>query len=156
MRNAIDFAERCNIIVSTVGALMASDEPVRQALVAECSHLFIDEAHHVAASQWDQIRDYFHDRHVVQFTATPFRADGKHLGGRIVFAFPLREAQRQGYFAKIDYVPITDYTDPDRATCSATEASSSTSRRRPPLSMADSSCARPAIRHPSPLKSCRH
>lgn len=115
MRNAIDFAERCNIIVSTVGALMASDEPVRQALVAECSHLFIDEAHHVAASQWDQIRDYFHDRHVVQFTATPFRADGKHLGGRIVFAFPLREAQRQGYFAKIDYVPITDYTDPDRA-----------------------------------------
>lgn len=113
--NAIDFADRCNIIVSTVSALMASEEPIRQALVAECSHLFIDEAHHVAARQWDQIRDYFHDRYVVQFTATPFRADGKHLGGRIVFAFPLREAQRQGYFSKIDYIPVTDYTDPDRA-----------------------------------------
>jgi superfamily II DNA or RNA helicase len=112
---AIDFAGRCNIIVSTVSALMASAEPIRRALVDECSHLFIDEAHHVAATQWDQIRSYFDDRHVVQFTATPFRADGKHLGGRLIFAFPLREAQRQGYFSKIDYIPVTDYTDPDRA-----------------------------------------
>lgn len=111
--NAAAFAEQCNIIVATVSALTASAEAFRQALIDECSHLFIDEAHHVAAAQWEQIRDYFHDRHVVQFTATPFRADGKHLGGRLVFAFPLREAQRQGYFSRIDYIPITNYFDPD-------------------------------------------
>jgi hypothetical protein len=111
--DAIAFAERCNIIVATVTALAASAEPVRRALVQECSHLFVDEAHHIAARQWDQIRDYFRDRYVVQFTATPFRADGRHLGGRLIFAFPLREAQRQGYFSKIDYIPVTDFAEPD-------------------------------------------
>ncbi|MEV0391780.1 DEAD/DEAH box helicase [Polymorphospora rubra] len=113
--SAIAFAERCNIIVATVSALAASAEPVRRALVDECSHLFVDEAHHIAAAQWEQIRDYFHDRYVVQFTATPFRADGKHLGGRLIFAFSLREAQRQGYFSRIDYIPVTDFADPDLA-----------------------------------------
>ncbi|WP_396136918.1 MULTISPECIES: DEAD/DEAH box helicase family protein [unclassified Amycolatopsis] len=38
-----------------------------------CSHLFIDEAHHVAAVTWSNIRDAFIDKHVIQFTATPFR-----------------------------------------------------------------------------------
>jgi len=110
---AVDFAARCNVIVSTVSALAASSPDVRRALVEECSHLFIDEAHHIAATQWGEIRDYFSDRAVVQFTATPFRADGKHLGGRLIFAYPLREAQRQGYFSKIDYIPVTDFYDPD-------------------------------------------
>jgi superfamily II DNA helicase RecQ len=69
---AIAFAERCNIIVSTVSALLASSKDIRRALVDECSHLFVDEAHHIVASQWSDIRDYFADRKVVQFTATPF------------------------------------------------------------------------------------
>jgi superfamily II DNA or RNA helicase len=111
--NAIAFAERCNVIVATVAALVASPEDIRRSLVQECSHLFVDEAHHIAAKQWTHIRDYFPGKAVVQFTATPFRADGRHLGGRLIFAFPLREAQRQGYFAKIAYIPITDFVDPD-------------------------------------------
>lgn len=106
-KEAVTFAERCNVIISTVSALIASPEEIRRALVEECSHLFVDEAHHIAARQWGEIRDYFPDRSVVQFTATPFRADGKHLGGRLIFPFSLREAQRQGYFSKIDYIPIT-------------------------------------------------
>lgn len=110
---AVEFAKRCNVIVSTVSALSASSEDIRRALVDECSHLFVDEAHHLAAAQWGGIRDYFAGRYVVQFTATPFRADGRHIGGRLIFAFPLREAQRQGYFSKIDYIPITDFADPD-------------------------------------------
>jgi superfamily II DNA or RNA helicase len=83
-------------------------EPVRRALADECSHLFVDEAHHITAPQWDWLRGDFDVRQVVQFTATPFRADGKHLAGRIVSAFPLREAQRLGYFSRVDYLPITD------------------------------------------------
>lgn len=110
---AITFAESCNVIISTVSALTASAENIRRALIDEFSHLFVDEAHHIAARQWGQIRDYFNDRFVVQFIATPFRADGKHLGGRIIFAFPLREAQRQGYFSRIDCIPVTDFIDPD-------------------------------------------
>jgi superfamily II DNA or RNA helicase len=112
---ARDFARACNVIVATPNALDASEPEVRLALLSSCSHLFIDEAHHVAAATWQQIRDEFAGKPVLQFTATPFREDGHHLGGRLIYAFPLREAQKQGYFSKINYHSIVDFVDPDRA-----------------------------------------
>jgi superfamily II DNA or RNA helicase len=112
---ARDFARACNVIIATPSALDASEPEVRLALLGSCSHLFIDEAHHVAAATWQQIRDEFAGKPVTQFTATPFREDGRHLGGRLIYAFPLREAQKQGYFSKINYHSIVDFEDPDRA-----------------------------------------
>jgi len=46
---------------------------------------------------------------VLQFTATPYRSDGKHVDGRIIYNFPLRNAQNQGYFAPIQFRPIREY-----------------------------------------------
>ena len=51
----------------------------------------------------------------MQFTATPFREDGRHLQGRVIYAFPLREAQAQKYFSQIDYTSVIDFDDVDRA-----------------------------------------
>lgn len=110
---AIEFAQSCNVIVATISVLARFDGEVLEALVSACSHLFVDEAHHIAATQWNRVRDRFQMRDVVQFTATPFRADGKHLGGRLIFSFPLREAQKQGYYSKIDYIPVTSFSQPD-------------------------------------------
>lgn len=76
---AREFAEACNVIVTTPNSLSASPPDVQAALLAACSHLFVDEAHHVAAATWQAIRDAFAGHPVVQFTATPFREDGRHL-----------------------------------------------------------------------------
>jgi superfamily II DNA or RNA helicase len=117
---AEEFAHGTNVVVATPNALNASVPEARAAFVAGFSHLFVDEAHHVAAATWRSIRDDFAGKPVVQFTATPFREDGRHLGGRLLYAFPLREAQRQGYFSTIDYVSVVEFEDPDGAI--ATEA----------------------------------
>ena len=109
------FVEACNVIVTTPGALAASSPAAKTALAASCTHLFIDEAHHVAATTWTEIRDLFSGKPVVQFTATPYREDGRHLGGRLIFAFPFREAQREGYFSPINYYSVVDFADPDLA-----------------------------------------
>lgn len=111
---ASQFTERCNVIVSTPPALNQCAPDVRDAILSACSHLFVDEAHHVAARTWSEVRDAFAERPVVQFTATPFREDGRHLQGRSVYSFPLREAQRQGYFSEIDYTSVIDFDDVDR------------------------------------------
>jgi superfamily II DNA or RNA helicase len=110
---ALEFAKCCNVVVATPAALYASDISVQQAFVGEFTHLFVDEAHHVEAATWQQIRDSFDQSHVVQFTATPYREDGRKLSGRLVYAFPLREAQRRGYFAPIEYTSVVDFGDPD-------------------------------------------
>ena len=109
------FAELCNVIGATPAALEASPADVRQALLEACSHLFVDEAHHIAATTWRSIRDSFVGRPVVQFTATPFREDGRHLGGKVVYAYPLGEAQGEGYFAPIDFRSVLDLGDHDGA-----------------------------------------
>jgi superfamily II DNA or RNA helicase len=112
---AQEFTEACNVILATPAALQACTDDSRSALISGCSHLFVDEAHHVAARTWSDIRDKFAGKPVVQFTATPFREDGAHLGGRVLYAFPLRKAQEQGYFSVINYKGVLDPADADRA-----------------------------------------
>ncbi len=111
---ATEFAAACNVIVTTPSALRSSMTDARTALLSACTHLFIDEAHHVPAETWRQVRDDFAPKPIVQFTATPFREDGKPLGGRQIFAFPLREAQRLNYFSTVDYISVVDFEDQDR------------------------------------------
>lgn len=115
---AREFAERCNVIVTTPTALFASEPHVRKVLLEMCSHLFVDEAHHVEAKTWSRIRDAFEGKPIVQFTATPYREDGKRLAGRIIYTFPLRQAQQQKYFSRINYISVTDFGNLDRAIAS--------------------------------------
>jgi superfamily II DNA or RNA helicase len=109
------FVDRCNVIVSTPGALNASSDELVEVLIERCSHLFVDEAHHVAARSWARIRDSFEGRPVLQFTATPYRTDGERLGGRVIYSFPLGRAQELGYFQPISYISVVALRDPDRA-----------------------------------------
>ena len=113
------FADRCNVIVATPSALNASSTAVVGALVDRCSHLFVDEAHHVTAATWARIRNRFERKPVVQFTATPFREDGQRLGGRIIYSFPLSRARELGYFQPISYVSVLALAEPDRAVAEA-------------------------------------
>ena len=114
-----ELLDTCNVLVSTAAAIAASSDEALARLVDCCERLFVDEAHHVAAKTWRAIADRFEKRFIVQFTATPFREDGKHLGGRIPYAYPLRLAQRNGYFAHIDYRSIMDLGNPDHAIAAA-------------------------------------
>lgn len=100
-----------NVIIATPHIIRVVSEELRNALFGQMMYLFVDEAHHVAAKTWSDIKFAFQGKKTIQFTATPFRQDGKNLEGRIVYNFPLREAQEQGYFKKIDLHQITEYSD---------------------------------------------
>ena len=108
------FVEACNVIVTTPHALNASSESVVTGIIDRSSHLFIDEAHHVPAATWSQVRSEFAPKPVVQFTATPYRNDGHPLGGRVIYAFPLGLARELGYFESISYISVVALTNPDR------------------------------------------
>ncbi|MDX6741437.1 DEAD/DEAH box helicase [Actinocorallia sp. A-T 12471] len=112
---AADFASACNVVVATPQILNTSTAEARNAILDACTHLFVDEAHHVEARTWTTVRERFADRPVLQFTATPFREDGKHMAGKIVYTYPLRAAQSDKVFAPIDYYSILDFDDTDDA-----------------------------------------
>ena len=116
------FLESCNVVVSTM-PLLSRFSAAEQELCAECcSHLFVDEAHHIKARTWERFRAVFAARRVLQCTATPFRNDGQHVDGRVIFDYPLQKAQNEKYFAPIRLVPVYEF-DPDDADDAIAKAS---------------------------------
>lgn len=105
------FMRSCNVVIATMAVVGQCSDEVQSALATGCSHLFIDEAHHTPARTWNAFRELVceQERPVLQFTATPFRRDGKHIGGKPVFTYPLRKAQEEGYFTPIDFISIWEY-----------------------------------------------
>uniref|UniRef100_UPI003A9334CF DEAD/DEAH box helicase n=1 Tax=Marinobacter sp. TaxID=50741 RepID=UPI003A9334CF len=98
-----------NIIVATPQALLLFEDAALKALVNMGSHLMVDEAHHVVAASWNHIKIAFRGKPCIQFTATPFREDGLALTGKIIYNYPLRDAQLDGYFKGIEFHPVREY-----------------------------------------------
>lgn len=116
------FFEACNVVVTTshIAGQLASDF---QSRIAElCSHLFIDEAHHAEAPTWKKFKAQFSRGRVLQFTATPFRDDDQLIDGKIIYRYPLRRAQLDGYFRPITFRSVFEFNESkaDKAIARAT------------------------------------
>jgi len=110
-----------NVVVTTMQIAGRADAQVQERMAARASALFIDEAHHIGAPTWARFRGLFVDRDpplpIMQFTATPFREDGRRVDGEFIYTYPLKKAQDEGYFKPIRFEAIfgLDQADADRA-----------------------------------------
>jgi superfamily II DNA or RNA helicase len=108
------FIEQCNVIITTMPLVAGFSEELRALVAGKISHLFVDEAHHSEAFTWSTFISGVQNIKVFFFTATPFRSDDRRLQGRFIFNFPLRAAQRDGYYKKMNLLPVREY-DPQKA-----------------------------------------
>jgi superfamily II DNA or RNA helicase len=109
----LDIFDHCNVVVSTMAALSQGEATdLIPEMAARVAALVVDEAHHVPAASWSAFREYFAERRVLQFTATPFRRDGELVDGTVIYSYPLHRAQQDGYFKKISFTPVYEI-DPD-------------------------------------------
>jgi superfamily II DNA or RNA helicase len=104
-----DIFNRSHVIVTTSSIAGQSDRAVQDRMAHHCPYLFIDEAHHVEAPTWSEFKERFRERRILQFTATPFREDGRPLDGDIIFKYPLKKAQQEGYFKPIRFLPVVEF-----------------------------------------------
>jgi superfamily II DNA or RNA helicase len=114
--NSLDALDTCNVVVSTVAKLTSLGSALLKQFLAKFDVVYFDEAHHLPASTWQRISESLNNHRAIQFTATPFRFDGLRIPGRIIYNFPLRLAQSQGYFKKIQFLEVneTDTLQADR------------------------------------------
>ncbi len=103
------FFEKCNVVVTTMTIAGQCSDEIQERMALHCSYLFIDEAHHVSAKTWKEFKQKFSERRILQFTATPFRNDKKPVDGDIIYNYPLKIAQEEGYFKPIHFKPIREY-----------------------------------------------
>lgn len=107
----IDTLDEANIIVSTPGMIKNMTASVWDKLLEKVEVVIFDEAHHLAAPDWGTVREKFIEKRILQFTATPFRNDGKKIDGKIIFNYGLALAQKAGYFKPIDFYPIQEFDE---------------------------------------------
>jgi len=98
-----DVFTHAQVVVATSSIVGQCPAPIQERIAEHCEYLFIDEAHHVEAKTWSAFREKFRSRRILQFTATPFREDGRALEGEIIFKYSLKLAQEAGYFTAIDF-----------------------------------------------------
>ncbi len=106
-----EFFRQCNVVVTTSALAGTCTTEIQDRMAEHCSHLFIDEAHHAEAPTWRRFKAHFKgQKHVLQFTATPFREDGKPLDGKIIYVYPMRQAQEEGYFRRIRFSSVFSFS----------------------------------------------
>lgn len=103
------FIEHSNVIITTMSLLKGFSDEYFNSLNEAIDAVIVDEAHHIAANSWSTVKYKLRGVKCLQFTATPFRNDGKKMDGKIIYNFPLSLAQTQGYFKPIDFKPIWEF-----------------------------------------------
>ncbi len=122
----------CNVVISTMSSIGLADKEVQRDFAGQFTHVFFDEAHHIQAATWKQFQQHCSDARTLLLTATPFREDGKPVEGKIIYSFPLRAAQHEGYFKPIEFV---DVFEPDARHADSRIAEAAVSRLRGDLAL---------------------
>ena len=101
--------DSANVVVTTMQIAGRRRGSGQERMAAGASRLFIDEAHHIGAPTWAAISRPVRRRPavpIVQFTATPFREDGRRVDGEYIYTYPLKKAQAEGYFKPIRFEAV--------------------------------------------------
>ncbi|MEH6988156.1 DEAD/DEAH box helicase [Cytobacillus firmus] len=96
-----------DIVITNVHKLGSSNEEVNLMRLVDQDFfdmIIIDEAHHVAATMWQDALDYFKASKIIKLTATPFRSDKQAISTHEydpIFEYTLGEAITDGLVKNI-------------------------------------------------------
>lgn len=107
-KSSINILKNADVVISTPALLARASEEVKNILKNIFSHVYFDEAHHVVASEWEELKRFFNKTKIVQFTATPYRNDRQPIEGKIVYNYPLSKALDDGCFASMSLVTVDE------------------------------------------------
>lgn len=115
------FISRSNVIITTMSLLKRFTDEYFSAIISSIDAVIVDEAHHIVANSWSSVKYKLREIKCLQFTATPFRNDGKKMDGKIIYNFPLSLAQKQGFFKPIDFRAVWEF-DPEQGDLAIAQA----------------------------------
>lgn len=63
--------------------------------------ILFDEGHHSVAATWENLKQRFPRARIINFSATPLRADGQLMAGKVVYSYPVFRAIQEGYVKRL-------------------------------------------------------
>lgn len=107
-RSDLDAAE---VVVTNIQQLQGAGNRWLASLPNDFFDLILfDEGHHNVAQSWSVLKATFPAARVLNFSATPMRADGQIMAGRIIYSYPVARAIREGYVKRLKAVVLNPRT----------------------------------------------
>ena len=93
--NRGDF-EAADVVVTNIQQLQGVGNRWLEGLPEDFFDLIlVDEGHHNVADSWEMLRRRFPKARIVSLSATPVRADGQVMAGRVIYSFSVFEPSRR-------------------------------------------------------------
>lgn len=103
--------EEADVVITNIQQLQGAGNRWLQDLPEDFFDLIqFDEGHHNVAASWDALRAKFPKARIVNFSATPTRADGQLMAGRILYSYPIFRAIQEGYVKRLKAVVLNPRT----------------------------------------------
>jgi len=103
--------DEAEVVVTNIQQLQGEENRWLDTLPTDYFDLILfDEAHHNVARSWQTLRRAFPEAKIVNFSATPRRADGQLMEGKIIYSFPIFRAIEEGYVKRLKAVVLNPKT----------------------------------------------
>lgn len=103
--------EEADIVVTNIHQLQGTANRWLDDLPTDFFDLIqFDEGHHNVAASWEALRAKFPNATIVNYSATPTRADGQLMAGRIIYSYPIFRAIQEGYVKRLKAVVLNPRT----------------------------------------------
>jgi superfamily II DNA or RNA helicase len=94
--------EEADVVITNIHQLQGEGNRWLENLPEDFFDLILfDEGHHNVAASWEALRASFPNAKIVNFSATPMRADGQLMAGRILYSYPIFRAIQEGYVKRL-------------------------------------------------------
>ena len=103
--------EEADVVLTNIQQLQGDENHWLQNLPDDFFDLILfDEGHHSVADSWNTLKAKFPEARIVNFSATPLRADGQLMAGRILYSYPVFRAIQEGYIKRLKAVVLNPRT----------------------------------------------
>jgi superfamily II DNA or RNA helicase len=107
-----DDLDEAHVVVTNIQQLQGGEaNRWLQALPSDFFDLILfDEGHHSVAASWALLKERFPGALIINFSATPLRADGQVMAGRILYSYPIFRAIQEGCVKRLKAVQLNPRT----------------------------------------------
>lgn len=108
--NRVDLDD-AHVVITNIQQLQGVNNPWLQGLPSDYFDLILfDEGHHNVAVSWEILKAKFPNARIVNFSATPLRADGQLMAGRVLYSYPVARAIQEGYVKRLKAIVLNPKT----------------------------------------------
>ncbi|MFY2643003.1 DEAD/DEAH box helicase [Achromobacter insuavis] len=103
--------DEAQVVITNIQQLQGGENRWLQTLPADYFDLILfDEGHHSVADSWEALKASFPNARIVNFSATPMRADGRIMAGRVLYSYSVFRAIQAGYVKRLKAVQLNPRT----------------------------------------------